>query len=76
MSATKIAECWKDLLGSEYQIDNDADEVIWRLPNCTVYICECLYGTHEVTILVNGEPIFIMKGEPDRLEQVVKAIQK
>lgn len=76
MSAIKIANCWKDILGSEYQLDHDADEVIWRFPNCTVIVSECVYNVHEVMICVGGEPIFIMKGEPDRLEQVVKAIQK
>lgn len=76
MSATKIAKCWQDILGESYQIDHDADEVIWRFENCSVYITECLYGIHEVTLYANGSPIFIIKDQPHRLESLIKAIQK
>lgn len=76
MTASKIAAMWADVLGNDFTLDHDGQEVSWEFPTFSVYITAAQYGQQKLTVYGSAGPILSLTAQPASLEQIVKAICK
>lgn len=76
MTANKIADMWADVLGQDYDLDHNGQEVSWEFGSCSVYITAAQYGQQKLTVYGSEGPILSLTAQPASLEQIVKAICK